>query len=63
MCSDFQNSFLGWDSNNNPLDLPWLEVISGAKENAVDGCGWVVDLNYHVREQEEQFHVSYSLEL
>ena len=45
--SDFQNCFVGWEGNNNPPDLSWLEVISGTKENAVSGCGWRVDLNYH----------------
>lgn len=50
-----------WESNNNPPDLPWLEVISETKGKAVNGHGWITDLNYQLREQKVQFHESYSL--
>lgn len=51
MYSEFQNCFMSWESNNNLLDLFWLEVILEIKENAVNGRGWIVDLNYQLREQ------------
>lgn len=50
-----------WESNNNPPDLSWLEMISGTKGNAVNGCGSITDVNYQLREQKVQFHESYSL--
>lgn len=63
MHSEFQNCFMSWESNNNPPDLSWLEVISETKENAVNGRGWIADLNYQLREQRVQFRESYSLPL
>lgn len=50
-----------WESNNNPPDLLWLDVISGTKGDAVNGHGGIADPNYQLREQEVQFQESDSL--
>lgn len=50
MCTgESQNCSLGRESNNKPADLPWLEVISEAKEEAIQDHCWMADLNYLVR--------------